>query len=120
MKSTVLVTLLIVVVVAAGVRLLWFYGSRPTAGEPIAHLMPVACEACGKVYAATVGRQPARCRYCGQQSAWRAQKCYAERCGAIFPVVRDEDQPVVSDAHYCPKCGSGRIGEVLPDDITEP
>lgn len=120
MKSVVPVTVLLLVIVAAGVRLLWFYGSRPEAGEPIPHFMPVACEACGQAYAATVGRQPAKCRYCAETAVWRAQKCFAEKCGVIFAVVRGQDQPLESELRRCPKCGSARVGEVPDDEVAEP
>jgi hypothetical protein len=120
LKTWIVVTLLALVTAAAGVRLLWFYASKPETGEPIAHQMPVACDACGRAYAAKVGRQPAKCRFCGEVRVWRAQKCYAEDCGAIFPIVRGIDEPAASDSPRCPRCGSYRVGQVQPDDITQP
>jgi hypothetical protein len=119
-KSGAAVTLLALVIVVAGVRLLWFYGSKPEAGEPVPHLMPVACEACGKAYVDTVGRQPTKCRFCGEMRAWRAQKCFAADCGVIFPIVQAEGESVVSDFSRCPKCGSSRVGRVPEDEVSQP
>jgi DNA-directed RNA polymerase subunit RPC12/RpoP len=118
MRSAALTALLIIVIIAAGVRLVWYFGSRPKPGEPVAHLMPVACAACGETYADTIGSQPAKCRFCGAKAVWRAVQC--RDCGTVFPLIRDPSQPDPTDLGRCPKCGSRRTGEVDPDAIREP
>ena len=119
MKSAVGTTILIVVIVAALVRLAWHYAGQPEPGEPVAMLMPVACSACEKAYADEIGRQPAKCRFCGETAVWRAAQCYEQGCGIVFPLVRDPSQPE-PDLDHCPKCGSWRTGEVRPDAVERP
>ncbi len=118
MKSTALTTLLIIIIVAALARLLWYYGSRPEPGEPVAHLMPAACAACGKTYRDTIGAQPAKCRFCETKAVWRAVQC--RDCGTVFPLIRDPSQLDPGELGRCTKCGSRRTGEVSPDAIPKP
>ena len=121
MKSRVWTAVLAVIILGAGFRLLWFYISAPAPGETVKHLMPVACAACGKVYAAQVGEEPTKCKYCGKRTAWRAQKCFNTKCGTIFPLVKD---PATArepgDRARCPKCGSTRTGEVPGNEVAKP
>jgi len=119
-KSTVWATILIIVIIAAVIRLAWHYGSQPDPGEPVAHRMPAACAACGKAYDDKIGRQPAKCRYCGEVAVWRAVQCREKDCGAVFPLVREPGEIQVSSKARCPKCGSERYGEVRPNAIQSP
>lgn len=121
MKSPFLVGILILIVVVAVARLLWFYGSQPEPGEPIAHPMPAACDACGKAYAASLGKQPAKCKSCGEVALWRAFQCTKSDCGAFFPYKGAgkslSEQPEI----VCPKCGGHDYTvEISPDDLGEP
>ena len=118
MKSTALTALLIIVILAALARLLWYFGSRPEPGEPVAHLMPAACAACGKAYQDTIANQPAKCRFCGAETVWRAAQC--RDCGTVFPLIRDPSRLDPGELGRCPKCGSRRTGEVSPDAIAQP
>ncbi|MBU0637340.1 MAG: hypothetical protein KKB50_00620 [Planctomycetes bacterium] len=120
MKPYIGAALLIGVVLVAGLRLMLFYTGQPEQGTPIPHLMPVACSACGQIYADKIGKQPARCRYCGEVAVWRAMKCHAEGCGAIFPLSQTESTRKESEMLRCPKCGSTRVGQVPADEITTP
>ena len=120
MKPTVGIVIVLLILAAAAGRMLWYYGEQPAAGEPIATRMPVACAECGQAYVAEVGRQPSKCHYCGKQSAWRAQQCRNPDCKTIFPMIRNEDNSLAEESRKCPKCGSERVGEVSPDDISEP
>ncbi len=120
MKSGVWATILIVVIVAALVRLTWHYAGQPEPGEPVAVRMPAACSACGKAYADEIGRQPAKCRYCGETAVWRAAQCHADGCGSIFPLVDDPSQPDSTGQDLCPKCGSWRTGEVKANAFDSP
>lgn len=107
------VTLALIIIVGSLAFLLSYYGTRPEPGEAVPHRMPVACTACGKAYIAMVGRQPAECYYCGEETVWRAKKC--AKCGAIVPVVNEELAGL-----RCPKCDSTRFKEVPPRELEEP
>jgi predicted RNA-binding Zn-ribbon protein involved in translation (DUF1610 family) len=105
------VTLALIVIVGSLAFLLSYYGTRPEPGEAVPHRMPVACTACGKAYIAMVGRQPAECAFCGEETVWRAKKCANAECGAIVPVVNEELAGL-----RCPKCDGTRFKEVRPTD----
>lgn len=120
MKSTVTTTFLLVVIIGAGVWVTYFYASEPAPGETIPHRMPVACEACGKAYEDIVGRQPTKCRLCGERKAWRALMCYEKDCGVIFPMVRSEGKTTREQLGVCTKCGSSMTGEVPGDAVKKP
>ena len=80
--------------------------------------MPVACAACGQAYIATVGRQPAKCHYCGKEAVWRASQCV--QCGALVPMVGGQFSEGQMELR-CPKCGGSRFTtEVSPDGLEEP
>ena len=100
--------------------MLWYYGQKPAAGEPVATRMPVACAECGKAYVAEIGRQPAKCHYCGKIAVWRAQQCRNKDCQFVFPMVRNQDNSLAEEWRKCPQCGCEHTGEVSPDDISEP
>lgn len=97
----------------------FFIGREParTPGEPVAHLMPLACEACGKAYGAKASLLPVKCRFCGEPRAWRARKCYKKGCGQIFPWIEANTQDGLPAPMQCPKCGSKRVGEVPGSDV---
>ena len=121
MKNPAVTVILILVIVGSLSWLTWFYASQPEPGEPIAHMMPVACDACGAAYGAMVGKQPAKCIKCGKKAAWRAFKCLNADCKTIFPYKGAgksiEDQPPAQ----CPKCGGSRCTpEISPDEIEMP
>lgn len=121
MKSPVLVGILVLIVVVAVARLLWFYGSQPEAGEPIAHAMPAACEACGKAYAASLGKQPAKCKICGEVALWRAFRCTKSDCGAFFPYKGADKSITEQPEIVCPKCGGHNYTvEISPDELEQP
>ena len=122
MRPAVSITILLVVIVACGIWLTWFYAGGPAPGEPVPSLLPVACDACGAVYRDTIGRQPAKCRKCGEQRVWRALKCYPEGggCGKIFPMVREDERGVRPDPGACPNCGSSSTGDPPADEVPEP
>ena len=111
MKTVWAVVALVVIVASLGL-LARYYASAPEPGEPVKHRMPVACEACGKAYIAMVGKQPAKCEFCGEKAAWRATQCV--KCGAIIPVVGGSSFQRESPLR-CPKCGGQRFKEVSPD-----
>ena len=120
MKPTVGVVIVLLLLAVAGGRMFWYYGTEPEPGEPVVTRLPVACAACGKAYVAEIGKQPAKCVYCGEQTVWRARQCRNKDCGCIFPMIRNEDNSLAEESHKCPQCGGQRIGEVSPDDISEP
>ena len=120
MKNTILLTVLLLVIGLAVGRLIWYYGSQPEPGEPIAHRMPVACEKCGKNYDGTLGKQPGKCRLCGQIGAWRGVKCSNAKCGTIYAMVGG-GQSVEAPALKCPKCGGeSYTTEMRPDELGKP
>ncbi len=120
MKNTALAAFLAVVILLAVGRLFWVYGSQPEPGEPVAHMMPAACEACGKNYAASVGKQPAKCLSCGERALYRAFKCLNPECNAIFP-YKEAGQSVQPADTKCPKCGGGDYTtELAPEELGKP
>lgn len=121
MKKPLLTGLLVLVVLLAVGRLVWFYRSQPEPGEPLAHLMPAACASCGKNYAAMVGKQPAKCQSCGERSLWRAFKCLDPKCGAIFPYTTPPQTVTDTPDVQCPKCGGRSVtSEIAPDELGKP
>jgi DNA-directed RNA polymerase subunit RPC12/RpoP len=106
----------VLIVLAVGYTV-WDQRSQPKPGDPVETLMPLSCEACGKAYAAMTGKQPTRCKHCGQTKAWRALKC--RDCKVIFPCVREGDGLQV-EGFACTKCGSRRSQEVPENEIEMP
>jgi DNA-directed RNA polymerase subunit RPC12/RpoP len=107
----------LVVIVGSLAFLMHYYSSQPEPGERVAHMAPVKCAACGKVYAMMLSTEPAECRYCGEVAVWRAQQC--AKCGEIIPVIGGSSFGSAA-ALKCPKCGCTSFTEVSPDAVSEP
>ena len=104
MKSPILAGVLVLIILGCVIFLFSHYVNQPEPGEPIPHPMPAVCESCEKNYAATIGKQPAKCKACGEIALWRAVKCLDPECGTFFPykaaAMSIAEQPEV----ICPKC----------------
>ncbi len=123
MKSPVIAGVLVLIILGCVIFLFSYYAGQPEPGEPIPHPMPAACEACGKNYAAKIGKQPAKCRNkdCGEIALWRAFKCTSPDCGAIFPFKGAGQSIVEQPKVECPKCGGPYYTtEINPDELGQP
>jgi DNA-directed RNA polymerase subunit RPC12/RpoP len=116
-NKTVGLVVALVVIVGSAAWLFSFYSSQPAPGEPVAHKAPIKCTACGKVYIGMIGRQPAKCAYCGEEAAWQAVKC--AKCGEIFALVGAQSSFASAQSIKCPKCGCTSFKEVPPDGLEE-
>jgi len=115
-KSSAIAILAVVVILGAGAWLFSYYETQPEAGAPVLHKAPVACTACGKAYITMLGKEPAKCFYCQQQTVWHARQC--AKCGTIVPIVGG-GAPGQSAALKCPKCGGRAFKDVSPEGLEE-
>lgn len=92
--------ILVALIAGCGVWLLYYYKSQPDAGEPVAVRLPIACASCGSAYVSSLGKQPAICKDCGKETAWRCRKCKA--CGTFVPLIKLEGKS--QPTGECGKC----------------
>ena len=116
MNDTVKLGAAFLVLLGCGLWLTYYYGTKPEKGETVAHMQPLACAACGAVYAAEAGEPPVECAKCRKKEAYRAVKCLS--CKAIFPLVRTSGSFSQPGGTKCTKCGKSKYtDEVTPNDI---
>ena len=115
MKDGVKLGAAFLVLLGCGLWLSYYYGSKPKKGETVAHMQPLACAACGAVFAMEAGDPPVTCIKCGKKDAHLALKC--RECKNIYPFVRTAENFGQPGSTKCNKCGKSKFTEVSPDDI---
>ena len=107
----------LIVIIGSGLWLSSYYSAQPEPGEPVAHKAPIKCTSCGKVYIGMIGRQPAKCAYCGEETAWQARQCV--KCGEIVALIGAQSSFGAAQSFKCPKCGCTQSKEVSPNGLEE-
>ena len=115
-KSPVIAIAALVVIVGSAVWMFSYEKTQPEPGAPVLHKAAVACTACGKAYITMLGKEPAKCYYCGKQTVWHALQC--AKCGTIVP-VEGKQMVGAKQELTCPKCGGHAFKPVSPDGLEE-
>jgi DNA-directed RNA polymerase subunit RPC12/RpoP len=108
----------IVIILAAGIWILYYQSSKPEKGAPVAQNMPVVCDACGKSWATKTATLPIECKFCGKDQGWRGLQC--ADCGKVFPWVGWTPREPKQDQPVCKYCQSPNVTEYVdPDSLDD-
>ncbi|RMF76285.1 MAG: hypothetical protein D6744_12475 [Planctomycetota bacterium] len=110
--------LALVVIAGCAFWLFYYQKSQPVPGEPVPHMMPLVCDACGEAYADEAGALPTVCAKCGEKKAYYGLMC--TECGKITPFY-DYGKPSSGGRKVkCKYCDGTKLREVKAGEVSKP
>ena len=108
----------LLVIAGCALWLFYYQKSQPEPGEPVPHMMPLVCDACGEAYATEAGRLPTKCAKCGEVKAYYGMMC--TECNKIVPIYAYGTVTSGGTPATCKYCNKGSFREVKAGEISKP